>query len=133
MGAILVFDVLGADAVEAYLDRHQEEDATGRGGRLLCAACGHAITRVDRRIERNGAHHHRLTNPLGIVFRVGCFSRASGCAEVGEPTEQWSWFQGYFWRIALCGGCGIHLGWSYDRPGVDAFHGLILDRLKDGS
>ena len=36
----------------------------------------------------------------------------------------------YRWRLALCAGCHVHLGWHYS--GGAPFFGLILDRLVEG-
>ncbi|MCH9686457.1 MAG: hypothetical protein K0V04_33800 [Deltaproteobacteria bacterium] len=104
--------------------RSSSED---RSDRLRCRACGEAITESDARTEIAGSHAHTFVNPAGLVFEIGCFARAPGCVGVGEPQPFFSWFPGYAWRVAACGGCRAHLGWSYgDGP---QFHGLILDRL----
>lgn len=95
---------------------------------LRCAACRHPITSEDDRVEVHGAHEHRRVNPSGTDFLVGCFERAPGCASVGEPTLHWTWFPGFAWSVAICRGCGGHLGWRF--TGVDGgFFGLILPRL----
>ena len=62
------------------------------------------------------------------MYRIGCFRRAPGCAQAGEPTFEYTWFPGHSWRLALCAGCRAHLGWAF-QGGQDAFFGLILDRL----
>ena len=71
--------------------------------------------------------HHR-TNPAGVAFTFGCFSAAPGAEPVGEATGRHSWFPGYAWRLALCWGCGTHLGWQFEGA-EPTFFGLILDRL----
>lgn len=77
----------------------------------------------------NGAHRHTLCNPHGLVFEIGCFTEAPGCATVGGASEFFSWFPGYAWRIAVCRGCTAHLGWAYGSG--PAFWGLISDRLVE--
>ncbi len=77
----------------------------------------------------NGSHRHLGTNPHGLSFEIGCFRTAPGCHQVGQETAEWSWFPGYRWRVALCRGCGMHLGWCY-RGGEPAFYGLIVDQLR---
>jgi len=109
--------------------RRAEADSPRDDEKLLCAACGHAITRRRHRTSVNGAHHHTCTNPHGLVFDIGCFSEAPGCAETGNPTYEWTWFQGFMWRLALCGGCGAHMGWGYRTESGDGFYGLILERI----
>jgi hypothetical protein len=104
------------------------EDGLGRGRRLLCRACGRAITTESARIEVNGAHEHVEKNPSGKVFRIGCFRAAPGAVGWGSAFAEHTWFPGCTWQIALCGGCGCHLGWAFQ--GQDGFHGLIVDRLR---
>ncbi|MDQ2696585.1 MAG: cereblon family protein [Pseudomonadota bacterium] len=119
------------ESIEALLPRRKAADA-GAGTdrrRLLCAACGLAVTGVDNRIHRDGAHEHRFANPLGLEFRIGCFDAAPGCALIGQATGEHTWFAGFAWRIGLCRRCGTHLGWGY-RGGGEGFFGLILDRLR---
>jgi hypothetical protein len=97
-------------------------------GGLLCFACGLGITNDRERITAGGAHEHTFTNPGGYVYRIGCFRRAPGCAQAGEPTLEHTWFPGHSWRLALCAGCRAHLGWAF-QTGESEFFGLILDRL----
>jgi hypothetical protein len=99
-------------------------------GRLLCLACGYPITSLRERITAGGAHEHTFANPGGYVFRIGCFGRAPGCVQAGQPTLEHTWFAGHTWRYALCGGCRAHLGWAF-RGGQSGFFGLILDRLLE--
>lgn len=69
-----------------------------------------------------------FVNPHGHVFEVGCFATAH-VRSIGPASHFFSWFPGYAWRVALCPGCGAHLGWAY---GDDAgFFGLILPRLVE--
>jgi hypothetical protein len=95
---------------------------------IVCRVCGFAICHPDDAITVAGAHRHTFANPHGIVFEIGCFGNAPGCARVGAATDDFTWFAGYRWRIALCAGCHEHLGWRFEGAG-DSFYGLILDRL----
>lgn len=104
------------------------EQHTPLARRLCCHRCRQPIAHGRDRIAVNGMHEHRYRNPHGFWFRIGCFKAASGCAADGVATDAHTWFPGYAWRLDVCRGCGLHLGWCYTR--VDAgFHGLILDRL----
>lgn len=96
--------------------------------RLFCAACRHPVTHQDERIPVQGGHEHTFTNPHGIIYHIGCFHDAAGCAPVGEATKEFTWFSGYAWRIVLCAHCRAHLGWRFQSDG-DYFHGLITARL----
>jgi hypothetical protein len=96
---------------------------------ILCAQCRHSITSPRERIDVHGLHRHTFFNPYGIIFEIGCFRVAPGCRYAGAATEEFSWFPGYHWKIAVCNACGSHLGWLYSAPDKDGFHGLILDTL----
>ena len=100
---------------------------------ILCRGCLYPITRAKERITVNGAHRHTFANPHGIVFEIGCFKKASGCAAVGPASAEFTWFAGYRWRAGLCQACLTHLGWVFSAAGGDGFHGLILDRLIEPS
>jgi hypothetical protein len=104
-------------------------EAPHREKRLFCAQCRHPITHDDERIAMQGDHEHSFTNPHGFTFRIGCFRQAPGCVAIGTAATEYSWFNGYQWRIALCANCEAHLGWLFTSPD-DRFHGLILNRLK---
>lgn len=98
--------------------------------RIVCAACGHAITHADARIERAGGHVHTRLNPDQITFVFGCFSEAPGAMLSGDSTAFYSWFHGYAYRLATCGGCSAHLGWRFE--GEAPFWALIFERLSGG-
>jgi hypothetical protein len=123
------------------LEREKEEkppplpDATevpvvGPAGAIVCAHCGHHITSRHQRIGVLGTHEHRFMNPGGFLFHIGCFAEAAGCAIIGTPSDDYPWFPGYSWRLALCGACADHLGWHFQSP-EGAFYGLRLDRLRE--
>ena len=97
---------------------------------MLCAACRHAIAHARDGIEVSGAHSHAFVNPAGVVFRVRCFSSAAGAVGVGEESDYWTWFPGFFWQAAVCRRCFEHLGWRY-RDAEASFFGLIADRLLE--
>ncbi len=97
---------------------------------IYCAACATVITAPSQRIEVNGRHDHYFINPHGFEFHVGCFRHALGCDISGQPEAADSWFMGYVWRLATCGGCQAHLGWYFATgTNEDAFYGLILNAL----
>jgi hypothetical protein len=100
-----------------------------RQGPVLCSQCRTMITSTTEIMSIQGSHGHTFANPEGILFQIGCFRSAPGCGHIGEATEEWSWFKGFRWRVALCRGCLTHLGWLYASGSGDQFHGLILNRL----
>ena len=97
--------------------------------RVLCRECLHPITREQDRTNVHGAHQHTFANPSGIVFTIGCFQAADGCGAAGSPSDEFTWFAGFSWRVAVCAACLAHLGWLFSSPSGTAFWGLILDHL----
>lgn len=117
----------------ALADLVKDEARPGDGGRRLCCrVCGLPVTDTASRVSVAGSHRHVFTNPAGVVYEIGCFAAAPGCAGAGTPTADFTWFPGYRWSFALCADCGTHLGWRY-AAGAGGFYGLILDRLVEES
>ena len=96
---------------------------------IICRQCRQVIARPADRISVNGAHRHVFANPHGLVYEIGCFGRAVGCAHAGGWSAEFTWFAGFAWRTLVCTGCLSHLGWSFSSSGGDYFFGLILDHL----
>ncbi|MCB2103033.1 MAG: hypothetical protein KDE22_19310 [Rhodobacterales bacterium] len=102
--------------------------------RLHCARCGRWITLATWMIALHGDPVHTFTNPAGETFEIGLFREAPGARAEGASSGLHTWFPGYVWRVARCGGCGVQLGWHYTGTEPPrAFHGLILDRLTERS
>lgn len=106
----------------------QVDEDNGPDDDILCRQCLRPVTHVRERIHRQGAHIHTFANPHGLVFEIGCFKNAEGCGYAGTPTDEFTWFSGFRWRMAFCRSCLVHLGWLFISEN-DHFHGLILDRL----
>lgn len=106
------------------------ERLRARPRRIVCKRCGHWLTTADARIEVGGSSEHIRENPHGLVFHIRCFARAPGAAAIGAPTTEHTWFAGYGWQVALCGGCRRHVGWAF-TGGAARFWGLIADRLAE--
>ncbi len=96
---------------------------------IRCGQCLNAIAKPTDRIVIGGTHRHTFANPHGILFEIACFSFADGCRYLGPATEEFTWFRGYAWKIAVCGKCLFHLGWQYISLDKNSFYGLIVDRL----
>jgi hypothetical protein len=101
-----------------------------REAAIVCARCGNAVTSARQRIAVLESHEHRFMNPAGALFHIGCFARADGCVAVGPPSDDYPWFPGFDWRVALCAACADHLGWLFQSAST-SFFGLRLDRLRD--
>ncbi len=74
-------------------------------------------------------HRHVKLNPHGHVFHIAIFEPVEGVFAVGQPSSQWSWFGGYRWQLAHCGGCQAHLGWKFTGDGQ--FVGLVEGRFVE--
>jgi len=98
---------------------------------LYCVSCLTFITIGDQRISMEGGHEHTFFNPGGVIFRIGCFQEAPGSFGQGPATEEFSWFSGFQWRVAYCGGCHQHMGWQYLQKEKRGFWGLIIDQLTN--
>ncbi len=103
-----------------------------KGQVILCENCGHVVTGPEQVITVNDHHRHTFLNPEGLVFQLGCFSHAEGCAIEDESTLENTWFAGFTWSISICSNCMVHLGWFYQKNDHH-FFGLILDRLTDAA
>lgn len=99
---------------------------------IHCKRCEATVTTTKDAIAVDGKHLHRFVNPAGIEFDVRCFADARGCSPFGEASTFFSWFPGHAWRIAVCGRCGVHLGWRFEAS-HSSFHGLITDRIVESA
>lgn len=114
---------------ETHAERTERSDSeTIEETWIRCSACGHGLTRQRARTEVEGKHVHTFVNPAGFEYTIRCFGDAPGCGGAGEESTFWSWFPGFAWRMAMCGGCGAHVGWSF-RKEESAFWGLVIDRI----
>lgn len=115
-------------APNGYVEDETEEKAAEEE-HILCRQCHSILTRPTERIVVQGSHQHTFANPHGIVFEIGCFDNVMGCGYAGPASEEFSWFKGFSWRVAVCVMCLSHLGWFFESRDGANFHGLILDRL----
>ncbi len=123
----LAFLQPGQEAPAGQVTARLEDD------KVFCAACGGLVTYGRWRIVINGGHEHTVFNPAGVVFTVACYREAVGAADFGDASEVFTWFKGYAWRVSVCAGCGVHLGWRYEAEALPpVFFGLIKDRLRFG-
>ncbi len=126
-----VLDTTTADApvdAQSPTDQTEHDERSEEEEELNCSACGQAVTRLKLRTRVGGRHEHTCVNPAGVLFEIGCFSEADGCREVGAESDDFTWFDGYTWQVAVCVGCHAHLGWRFWSADA-GFYGLILNRL----
>jgi hypothetical protein len=129
-------DVKGATNIAVFTDRpthlsdHEEKRAQQPEKAILCATCDSPIARRSDILEVNGKHEHTFINPLGVIYRIRCFSAATGIDEVGEPSDEFTWFRGYCWRVAICRNCSNHIGWTFTSSSSQ-FYGLIAEQISE--
>ena len=127
---LYLFDTTSSDLEKLEKSASKTGD-TGKGKKLRCRICEHVITSENMRVSVEGSFEHIRSNPHGYEFHFECFQNAPGCSLFGTATTEYSWFNGYKWQLAICGGCGEHLGWLF--RGDNNFFGLISVRLvKEG-
>lgn len=102
--------------------------ATESAARYVCGHCHHVICKREARTTFGDAFEHTFFNPHGILFQIGCFTQAPGTRLQGTPSNDFSWFPGFYWQAVSCRSCDQHLGWFFTGSG-SAFYGLILPRL----
>ena len=96
---------------------------------LRCLDCRTQVTSEKHRIAVSGSHDHRFFNPSGVVFHIGCFGEAIHLLTGSPPSDEFTWFPGALWQVALCANCTKHLGWFFQTNSGGTFWGLILNRL----
>jgi hypothetical protein len=104
--------------------------------RWLCAACRTKITDGSAVFGPTGAAPVQVfTNPEGRVCQVLTVLHAQSLSLIGPATDEYTWFPGFAWRVALCAHCFSHLGWRYQAIVAGAsppvFFGLLLDALVE--
>ncbi|MBI2704297.1 MAG: hypothetical protein HYX32_03255 [Actinobacteria bacterium] len=105
----------------------EPDEVVQRDDAVRCRGCDHELTTRKQAIEVSGAHDHTFRNPAGYSYQIVCFSDAAGCGAEGALTTDATWFPGYTWNFARCGGCAGHVGWWY--VGESSFVGLIATRI----
>jgi hypothetical protein len=107
---------------------------TDRGDTLHCAGCGALIARADdicRVMDRPPRKTYE--NPHGLLCPILTLARAEGLELDAHTSTMNTWFEGYAWRPAACGGCGLFLGWAFEAVAGEAgpaeFCGLLEERL----
>jgi hypothetical protein len=122
------------DNSETSIENETKKNASGPEKYILCRQCTQLITTSNEKISVHGSHCHTFANPHGVVFDIGCFQSVTGCGHAGPPSDEFTWFKGFRWRIAVCGMCLTHLGWLFmSDSGGNSFHGLIRNRIVETS
>jgi len=119
------------EKLQSLTDEETEEKEADSEKFILCRQCLQIITSKNERIEVEGSHYHTFANPHGIIYDIKCFRSAIGCGYVGDVSNEFAWFKGFGWRIAVCRVCLTHIGWLFSSKSSESFYGLILNRIID--
>ncbi|HEY3236564.1 MAG TPA: cereblon family protein [Polyangiaceae bacterium] len=103
--------------------------------RLRCRTCGTVIANSSALFNPGAEHPLVFSNPHGVVSEITTLRSALNLLMVTAPTTDATWFSGYGWQVALCAGCGTHLGWRFSAasPGLSPafFFGLLTKELVE--
>jgi hypothetical protein len=102
-------------------------------GVLRCAACGLDVADASAVFAAApGGPVQAFVNPSGFVWEILTLREVRHLAAVGPSSRFFTWFPGYAWRVALCLGCGRHLGWAWEAVAGGepvSFWGLIRSEI----
>ena len=114
----------GLSCLQELVDEVVQDESS----RLYCGACFNAITSLKAKAEIRGHFLHECINPQGFQYQIGCFHQSLGCDISGQPSLEYSWFEGFHWQLCAGNQCQQHLGWYFSRYDRH-FFGLIMRRL----
>lgn len=118
-------------ADEAPSDSRASEDPSPK--RYTCAACRTPVAHIGDEIEADGRVRHTRANPHGYVHTFVTVARCENVVTMTPPSTDFSWFDGYAWRVLACARCGTHLGWRFESVAgamPPEFFGLLLNRIS---
>ncbi|GBP92305.1 Protein cereblon [Eumeta japonica] len=82
---------------------------------VCCAACGTLVARLEHSFAMSSdGLHATFCNVGGHLHDVMTVSEATNLVLTGGRSEEFSWFPGYAWSIAVCAVCAAHIGWRFD-------------------
>ena len=105
---------------------------------VYCAHCDEELV-ASLRIHTRKALTHCYENPALQVFEIVVVDSQMSSNVKSHPREyeENSWFPGYSWSFVHCEGCGVQLGWNYNRHEGNTsniypkhFLGFILNGIK---
>ncbi|EDR22353.1 hypothetical protein EDI_335090 [Entamoeba dispar SAW760] len=104
---------------------------------LICACCNEfniktifCPTKNIFSVSTSGINSNHV-NPAGFTFTVTTAIHCSNLRVETQPSNEFSWFEGYAWQIIVCESCGNHIGWKFtthnDLLKPKIFYGLRSD------
>lgn len=139
-GAIRKVELLREDGAERQRGRKRKPKDAGEEEHeehraIVCRSCETEITdssavfamRADGPIQV-------FPNPYGHMKKIITVRDAQSVRIESEAIGDFTWFEGYTWRIVTCASCRAHLGWLFETSGGDtprSFFGLLLEALTE--
>ncbi len=104
---------------------------------LRCRRCERVVASADQVFSLPGSPAvGAYANAFGLLREVVAVRDAEGLVLDAISSTELTWFAGYAWRIACCGGCTSHLGWRYEAVEPErepaAFYGLLTAAVVEG-
>ena len=122
-----------ASAVESPLEEPHKEPEEEHV--FVCRRCETEISSRRHLFAMRAACYVQVfPNPYGHMKVIYTLRDARGVQVAGGPTDEFTWFHGYTWRIAYCAACSNHLGWFFeaiDESEPPVFYGLLKDELVE--
>ena len=89
---------------------------------IVCRRCTLDLAFASDRFPGGRTLH---VNPAGYLHEIITVHEARHLVVTGQPTAEATWFVGYTWDIAVCAGCGAHVGWLFEGArSPPRFYGL---------
>lgn len=97
-----------------------DETTTEERRRLRCRVCETEVADPAWVFDASGDGVAVFVNPAGYAHQLITTRQATNVVTQGDPTLEFTWFEGYAWQHLLCANCLHHLGWVYRATGDQA-------------
>jgi cereblon len=104
---------------------------------ILCRRCRARLSEMPALFPMDADRINRVfANPAGLLLEILTTRAAHNVVVVGPATTEFTWYQGYAWEVAYCGGCRAHVGWAFGaadgKREPSRFFGLLKAALVLG-
>ncbi|XP_008558965.1 protein cereblon isoform X2 [Microplitis demolitor] len=130
--------LLEIDSVIFRLQREEKLLRKLANNIFVCKRCGAKVARQTDVFQMNEEGvQSAYCNPAGAIHETITLHKAQSLVLDNAPAStEYSWFPGYAWTIAHCGGCRFHMGWRFTATRRDlkpqSFWGLTRTSLAWG-
>ncbi|XP_044598142.1 protein cereblon isoform X1 [Cotesia glomerata] len=130
--------LLEIDSVILRLQREEKLLRKLANNVFVCKRCGAKVAKQTDVFQMNEEGvQSAYCNPAGAIHETITLHKAQSLVlDNTPPSSEYSWFPGYQWTIAHCGGCRSHMGWRFTAAQRDlkpqSFWGLTRTSLVWG-